>query len=393
MRLTYRYRLYPTETQSNEIRQTCSAVRYLYNRLLEERTNTFRETGKWAKLATDQFTQHPWMKRVDPSALLAAENQLNKAYDVFFRALRNKPDRYRPEALSYAALNPAYRLTETDLIHYPRFKRKKTTAESYQTKPEGVMIEEKAVVLPVVGRVRAKIHRPLPENSEIQKCTVLKKRSGRFYLLLLIELPDQKPETTYHRPMGIVFSPGELVQRSDGKEVTFRHMDPDLEKRINQAYQTLQRRKPGSKRWEAQRQYLAKLYEKRVEQRRDDHHKAARQIANDADVICMEAPEVLIREKRLKKTGLYDIVHDEAWWKFSYLVEQKVRAQGHYFWRVPRFHNLFGMCSICGNVQVPVLKSDTFQCTACGACMDRKENAMQALHQEAAQYARQLSMG
>ena len=128
-----------------------------------------------------------------------------------------------------------------------------------------------------------------------------------------------------------------------------------------------------------------------MDQRRDDLHKAARQIANDADIVCMEAPEVLARARYLRKNGLYDTVHDEAWWKFSRLVEQKVVAEGHYYWKVGRQHVLFGVCSSCGQVQAPKLFSSTFTCSACGITMAWEKNAVQSLYQEAERFAGQLT--
>jgi len=390
MRLTYRYRLYPKAQQAKDIDQTCSAVRFLYNRLLEDRTQTFRETGKWAKLEAKRYTSLPWMAGVDPSALLSAENQLRDAYSHFFWVLRNKKDQYRPEALTKADQDKSYVLMETDLRHYPRFRRKKSTEMSYQTAPDKVVLEENAVQLPTIGKVRARIHRPLPPDAQLLTCTVLKKRSGRFYLLLFIELPDQEKLSAYEKPLGIVFSPGQLIRRSDGVPVCFQHMDPDLEKRIQKAYQTLCRRTPGSKRYEKQREVLAKLHEKRVEQRRDSLHKAARQIANDGDVICMEAPAVLARAKALRRKGLYKVVHDEAWWKFSKLVEQKAHAKGAHFWRVDQRDALRGVCSICWHAQKPVLSGDLFRCEYCGAKLDRESNTLTVLHQTAENYVQQL---
>ena len=385
MRQTYRFRLYPNQKQANDIRRTCSAVRFLYNKILEERTDGYRKTGKWAKINTEKYKLLPWMTNTDPSALLAAENQIKTAYDHFFKILRTKKDKYRPDSLQRATKDPSYRLMDCDLVGYPKFKKKRTTAESYQTNPDEIRIEDNIVFLPVVGKVKAKIHRPLPEGAEILKCTILKKRSGKYFILLLLDIPGTKEDVVCHDALGVVFSPGNLIKRSDGKEVYFRHTDPALEKRIQKAYQTLKRRTPGSHRYEKQREYLAKLYEKRVEQRRDDLHKTAQSLAADASVICMESPDVMARASDLRRQGLYDIVHDEAWWKFSKLVEQKVKAKGNIYWRIDRRHVFFAICSKCGHVSKPRSNRNVFICPACGSSIGREENSVQVLYQQAKQ--------
>lgn len=43
MELTYKYRIYPTNQQVSDIRNICGATRFLYNKMLEDRTQHYRE--------------------------------------------------------------------------------------------------------------------------------------------------------------------------------------------------------------------------------------------------------------------------------------------------------------------------------------------------------------
>lgn len=387
MELTYRYRIYPSRKQEEIILRTCAGVRFFYNKLLEQRTAYYRKHGTWQGLNTLAFEGGSWAQRMDPYALKSAQNQLIDAYDNFFRILRMERPEYRPEALQRAQTDPSFKLMDCDLIGYPKHKTGYETLQSYQTQPGGVKLLEKSVLLPCLGTVKAVIHRPLPDGADIVRCTILKKRSGKYYLNLLIRVEDKNTKQELYTPLGIAFEPGNLALRSDDKKIEFKHMDPELEWHIEQAYRTLKRRTPGSKRYEKQRKKLARLCEKRSEQRKDDLHKAACSIARDADIVCMEAPEVISQIRSFKRAGVYEQVHDEAWWRFARLVEQKVVGRGHMYLKVPRKDPLFDTCCMCGlKDRWPNRKNKTFYCRYCGQERPRAENAVWMLFKRAAQY-------
>lgn len=43
---TFRYRIYPTPVQETKLQRTLDECRWLYDRLLEERREAYKETGK-----------------------------------------------------------------------------------------------------------------------------------------------------------------------------------------------------------------------------------------------------------------------------------------------------------------------------------------------------------
>lgn len=371
--ITYRYRVYPTKEQETKILKICGCVRFLYNGMLQDRTKHYRKTGEWEKLNYKDYLFFPFLAKTDQEALKWAQGDLERAYRNFFYAERTKPDRYRPESIFEADSDPNYKLMDTDLYHYPRYKRKKDSKQSYTTRLSELKIENNRIQIPKVGPVKIKYHRELPQDATQISATVLKKRSGSYYLLLRLQIPDVEEKKDLNTAVGVVFAPGVPVVRSDGVSVFFRHQDEELTKKMKKAYKTLQRRVPGSKRYEEQRKRLASLYEHRANQRRDDLHKASRQITNAFDVIYVKNPDVTNRLKEAKTSLARAKQLDEAWWTFTSLLSYKAKGTGKRLYTIPGYP-CFDICSECGHWEQQGVVGKWI-CPKCGFEADRYENA------------------
>ena len=383
--LTYRYRLYPTAKQASEIRRTCGCARFLYNKLLEDRTRHYKETGEWKKIDSTPYQALPFMICVDPGVLSWVQNSLETAYRKFFYALNTKPNRYRPECIRRAEADPNYVLMDIDLMNYPRFKKKKTSKESYTTYIRDLDVKENRVLLPSIGRVKIRMHRPLPQDAEQICCTVLKKPCGHFYLLIRLSLPDIPEKKELEQPVGIVYVRGQLAVRSDGVPVSYRHQDEKLTRRINMAYKALKRRTPGSRGYIQTRTYLNKLFEHRVNQRRDDLHKAARQITNAGDAFYLQQPDVTNQLGQLTEKTERALLLDEAWYTFGAMIKYKAQGEGKRFWTVTRSFPIYGICSCCGH-KPPAQENGTWHCPKCKFKTDQHLNAAGNLRNLGIQY-------
>jgi len=390
MQLTYKYRLYPSPEQEAQIRKTCDCARYVYNKLLEERTKHYRQTGKWNKLDRRFLGRLPFIDGIDEGALNFAQSSLETAFRNFFRTERTKTHKYRPDRILAAEEDPSYKLMDTDLVSYPKFKKKKSSKQSYSTPLPDFAVLQGKVVLPCVGSVKIRYHRSLPENAEVISGTVLKKPSGNYFLLIKLTLKETPPKKELSVPLGVALAPGQLAVRSDAAPVYYRHTSPELLKRINRAYKTLKRRSPGSKRYEKQRKYLASLYEHRANQRRDDLHKAARQIVNAADTVYMQKPNVSEQLQNLPYPEDRAAFLDEAPWTFSQFVQYKAKLVGSRFWSVPKEGFVYSICSRCYAHKKKDWKG-VWICPQCGARLGLYENAAANLQNLAQEYILQQS--
>ena len=77
----YRYRIYPTTAQKMMFAKTFGCVRFIYNKMLRDRIDYYKETGQKLNNTPAQYKEEfPWLKEVDSLALANAQMNLNKAY-------------------------------------------------------------------------------------------------------------------------------------------------------------------------------------------------------------------------------------------------------------------------------------------------------------------------
>ena len=66
--------------------KTFGCVRFIYNKMLGDRLDYYKETGKKLNNTPAQYKEDfPWLKEIDSLALANAQMNLNKAYNNFFR--------------------------------------------------------------------------------------------------------------------------------------------------------------------------------------------------------------------------------------------------------------------------------------------------------------------
>ena len=115
MNKAYKYRLYPFPEQELLINKTFGCVRFVYNKMLANRKETYEqfkddpEALKRQKylLPADFKKEFDWLKEVDSLALANAQLHLQTAYVNFFR---------------------------DNSIGFPKFKSKHRDKKSYTTK-------------------------------------------------------------------------------------------------------------------------------------------------------------------------------------------------------------------------------------------------------------------
>ncbi|MCY9502846.1 transposase, partial [Paenibacillus larvae] len=88
----YKFRLYPTQEQEQLLAKTFGCVRFVYNKMLAERKETYEKFKDDKKALKKQKSPTPakykkefvWLKEVDSLALANAQLNLQKAYKNFF---------------------------------------------------------------------------------------------------------------------------------------------------------------------------------------------------------------------------------------------------------------------------------------------------------------------
>ena len=82
----YKFRLYPNKKQQEYFAKCFGCVRFIYNKMLEDKINYYKETGQMLYNTPAQYKeQFPFLKEVDSLALANAQLDLEQAYKNFFR--------------------------------------------------------------------------------------------------------------------------------------------------------------------------------------------------------------------------------------------------------------------------------------------------------------------
>ena len=146
MECSYKFRLYPNEKQINLIERTFGCCRYVYNHYLAVRQELYKASGKTMNYYAcckdltllKQHEETSWLREVDATALQSSVQHLDRAFQNFFRRVKQgqKPG-------------------------YPKFKSKHRHIQSYKSKCSGsnIGLLDKAVQLPKLGKVKCRISR------------------------------------------------------------------------------------------------------------------------------------------------------------------------------------------------------------------------------------------
>ena len=360
----YRYRIYPTTEQKITFAKTFGCVRFIYNKMLSDRLDYYKETGQKLNNTPAQYKEEfPWLKEVDSLALANAQMNLNKAYHNI--------------------------LSNRKHFGKPRFKSKKNCRASYSTNNQkgSVRIEGHKVKLPKVGWVKLCQHRPLPENSIIKTVTISKTPSGKYYISMLVEYENQILPVIPKTFLGLDFVMHGLYVASDEEDAEYPDFLRTAEKRLAKAQRKLSQKQKGSHNREKQRLRVAILHEKVANQRRDFLHKKARYLADRYDVIGIEDISVKAMAKR-KKGGKFSFgksVADNGWNLFTNMLEYKLAWQGKQLIKIDKWYPSSQLCHVCGyqNHETKDLSVREWDCPKCGSHHNRDKNAAINIREEA----------
>ena len=177
MRQSFKYRLYPNKAQQQMIEDTLEHCRLLYNRLLAERKEAYEKFGHTLSYVAqaNSFPARkdaiPTLHSVNSQALQDVAQRLDKAFQAFFRRVKNG-----------------------EKAGYPCFKSV-GRYHSFTYPQRGYALRDGCVYLSKIGDVKLKRHRP--SESTIKTCTLVAK-NRKYYAVFSCEV--EPPRCPRPRP-------------------------------------------------------------------------------------------------------------------------------------------------------------------------------------------------
>ena len=362
-------RIYPSSKQVITLAQHFGSARWWWNYALNKCIETYKETGKGLtrsamnsmlpKLKKEEETK--WLKDCYSQVLQSVSLNLSRAYLNFF-AGRAK---------------------------YPRFKsrfQKQSIQYPQQVKQIGASLKFPGRL----GRVKAKIHRPL--DGEIKTVTVSMTPSGKYYASVLLEIKADAPKAISHdtaryngegKIIGIDLGIKDFAITYDGNKTSKydnpRHLSRH-EKNLKRKQQKLARKQKGSNKRSKARRLAAKVYERISNVRQDFLHKLSRKIVNNNQVVVVENLNVkgMVCNHKLAKA-----ISDCSWGKFINFLDYKLSQSGKLFIEIDRFFPSSKTCSNCHyKIDKLLLDIRSWTCPSCQTRHDRDENAAKNIRAE-----------
>lgn len=353
MNKAFKIRLYPTKKQEDLIDKTIGCCRFLYNQMLDERTNFYKENKK------------------DKSKLKNHKYKTESQYKVDFPFLKEVPSR----ALQQSRLNLLSAFTNffKKRSKYPKFKKKNKNKWSYKEPQVGnqLRFENNKLHLPKLGFVKFK-GLSNDFNGLIKSVTITKDRDLTYHASILVECPEVKLERKTNNNIGIDLGLKSFVTLSNGTQITLPDVKT-LDKQIQKQQKHLSRKTKGSKRRAKCKVKLAKLHKKRTNTLTHFFRHLSNTICSENQTIKVENLNV---EGMLKNRKLSRKIHSVAWSRFITMLKQTAVKYNSTVEEIDRFYPSSKLCSNCNHKKDTLLLSErVFKCEKCGFELDRDLNA------------------
>lgn len=367
IRKGYRFKLDATPQQEACFWQYCGTTRWIFNRMLTERSSAyemhlkiptkFDQIKQLAVLKRQEETK--WLKTIHSQVLQMAVADVDTAFARFFDriAKRKRGDQIAPG--------------------YPQFKRKHGRRQSFSYQ-QGVRAVGDKVWLPKIGWARFRKSREI--EGVIKSATISHKASGwHISFNCEVEIADPVPcPITESNSVGVDLGSIDLVTLSNGDKVSNPRHFRRIQTRLKRAQRIKSRRKPGSNRYAKARHHVAVIYEHITNCRVDTLHKLSRQLIDENQAIFCETLNAQGIARTLGKS-----VYDAAWGQLVYQLEYKAAWAGKTVIKVNRFFPSSKLCSNCGYKHIDLDRSDrSWLCPSCGTLLDRDVNAAINIKQE-----------
>lgn len=349
MKKTLKYRLYPTKHQVKLLQFQLDECRWLYNKLLEERRDSWEQKQeglsyfKQCVRIKELKAERPNLSSVYSQALQNVADRLDKAFIAFFRRVK-------------AGEKPGY----------PRFKGF-NRYDSLTYTQFGFRIKENRFELAKIGSVKINLHRQ--PFGKIKTCTI-RRQAEKWYVCFAIEY-EPEPLLASEKAIGIDVGLNSFATLSTGDKIPNPHFFRTDEKALTKAQRKLSRLEKDSLGRRRAKKIVYRIHERIANRRHNFIHQESRRLVNIFGIIAVEKLNI---KGMLGNHCLAKSIADASWGQFINTLSNKAEEAGREFVLVnPK--STSQLCSRCHSTVPKGLSARIHSCPCCGLIIDRDLNA------------------
>ena len=367
---SFKTEINPSKEQIVKINKTIGTCRYVYNFYLAHNKELYDKGEKFMSgksfsvwLNNDYLPNNPdklWIKEVSSKSVKKSIEDGCTAFTRFFKHQSG----------------------------YPNYKKKdKSDVKMYFVKNnlKDCVCERHRINIPTLGWVKLKEKGYIPTTKdgwEIKSGTISKK-IGRYYVSVLVEIPNTKISNNYNEGIGIDLGLKDLAIVSNGK--TYKNINKSakikkLEKQLcreqrclSRKYENLKKGESTRKNIQKQKLKLQKLHHRIDNIRTDYINKAI------AEIVRTKPSYITIEDLNvsgmMKNRHLSKAVASQKFYEFRTKLKAKCDYNGIELRVVDRWYPSSKLCHCCGSIKKDLKLSDRIYRCGCGYIEDRDFNA------------------
>ena len=374
---SFKTEIKPTQEQIVKINKTIGTCRYLYNfylahnKELYDKGEKFMSAKSFSVWLNNEYIpdnqDKSWIKEVSSKAAKQSLENANRAFIRFFKGQSG----------------------------FPRFKKKSNQdVKMYFVKTDAkavIWCERHRIKIPTLGWVRLKEKGYIPTTKQgyVIKSGTVSCKAGRYYVSVLIDVPDTEKTRLNDFGLGIDLGVKEFAVISDGvikkninKTAKLKKLEKKLKRNqrcLSRKYEDLKKRNNKMK-GEATRQNIQKQVLKvqklhhRIDNIRTDYinKTIAEIVKTKPSYITIEDLNV---KGMMKNRHLSKAVASQKFYEFRTKLEKQCKESGIELRVVDRFYPSSKLCHCCGFIKKDLKLSDRIYKCDCGYKCDRDFNA------------------
>ena len=368
---SFKTEINPTEEQKARIRRTIGTCRYVYNfylghnKALHDNGEKFMTGKSFSLWLNNEYIpdnlDKTWIREVYSKAV---KKSIEDGCTAFTRFFKHQSD-------------------------FPKFKKKgKSDVKMYfvRNNPKDCQCERHRLKIPTLGwvRIKEKGYIPTTKDGYMIRSGTVSVKAGRFYVSVLVEIPDVNIDNNSNEGIGIDLGLKDLAIVSNGK--TYRNINKSaglkkLEKQLIREQRSLSRKYESLKKGEStqraniqkQKLKVQKLHHKMDNIRTDYINKTIAEIVKTKpSYITIEDLNV---KGMMKNRCLSKAVASQKFYEFRTRLKAKCDENGIELRVADRFYPSSKTCHHCGSVRKNLKLSDRIYRCECGYVADRDINA------------------